>query len=59
MKCNTQASAFDEERKKLRAQVVELLKKKVELEEYIENFGEEMSMKLEGMMFSRVNPIYL
>lgn len=50
-------SAF-EEKKTLNDKVAELLKKKTELEQYIEDFGEEMSKDLKGMVFSRVDPTY-
>lgn len=48
-KFKSQASDFEGEKKKLTYQVTELLKKKAELEQYIEDFGEEISKKLEGM----------
>lgn len=45
-KCNTQASAFEKERKTLNDKITELLKKKAKLEQYVEEFGDEMNQKL-------------
>jgi hypothetical protein len=55
---DTQASAFEEEKTTLNDKVVELLKKKAELEQYIKAFSKDMSKKLKGMVFSRVNITY-
>jgi hypothetical protein len=48
-KFKSQASDFKGEKKKLSDQVTQLLKKKAKLEQYIKDFGMEMSKKLEGM----------
>ena len=55
-KCTTQASAFEQEKKNLHEKVIQLLKKKAALEQYIEDFSEEMNAKLAGRTFGRVNP---
>lgn len=48
-KFKSRANTFAEERKKLSNQVAELLRKKVDLEQYVEEEIEKMNKKLEGM----------